>query len=292
MRKIIIDTDIGDDIDDALAIALALNSPELQVIGITTVYRNTELRTKLVLQLLRAFERLDIPVATGIGAPLLAKTDVQNIPCQWLDDYHDIQGNCSRHAVDFLLEQAEAHPDVTIVAIGPLTNIAAAVRKAPETMKRVKVVMMAGMHSTYYPEWNVVCDPEAARIVFESVLDLTMVGLDVTLQCRLTEADVAHIKKMASSRVSFLSRLLTQWMDSSKHLPILHDPLTIAYISHPELLKMEPKRIAVECQGEFTRGMTVVQQDVFFNRPQENNVLAATAVDSKSFIDLFMQRLF
>jgi purine nucleosidase len=292
MKKIIIDTDIGDDIDDALAIALALNSPELNVIGLTTVYKNTPIRTKLSLQLLKEYGRLDIPVATGIGAPLVNKVDTNFIPCQWADDYRDIEPNCDLHAVDFLIDQAAKNPDVTIVAIGPLTNIACAVRKAPEVMKKVDILLMAGMTSTHNAEWNVVCDPEAARVVFDSGLKLTMVGLDVTLQCRLSEEDVAKIKGATKSELDFLSRLLSQWMDSSKHLPILHDPLTVAYLSHPELLEMKPKRIVVECAGEFTRGMTVEQQDVFHKRPVETNVNVAVGVDSKSFVELFMQRLF
>lgn len=292
MKKIMIDTDIGDDIDDALAISLTLNSPELELIGLTTVYKNTRIRTKLALQLLQAYGRLDIPVATGIGAPLVNKVDTDSIPCQWADDYENIHANCEQHAVDFLIEQAAKHPDVTIVAIGPLTNIASAVIKAPDIMKQVDIVMMAGMYSTPYPEWNVVCDPEAARIVFDAGLKLSMVGLDVTLQCRLSDEDVARIKNAAVSEVHFLSRLLTQWMDSSKHLPILHDPLTVAYLSHPELLEMKRKRILVEYKGEYTRGVTVEQQDVFFGRPVETNVNVAVNVDHNRFIEMFMQRLF
>lgn len=292
IRKIIIDTDIGDDIDDALAIALALNSPELDLIGLTTVYRNTPIRTKLALQLLKAYGRLDIPVATGIGKPLFAETNIDDIPCQWSDEYHDIGLNSDQHAIDFLIEQVRLDPEITIVAIGPLTNIACAVMKAPEVMKQANIVMMGGMYSAYYPEWNIVCDPEAAAIVFNAGLRLTMVGLDVTLKCRLNEADVEKIKRASQSEVSFLSRLLTQWMDSSKHLPILHDPLTVAYVSHPELLKVAPKRMLVECKGEHTRGMTVEEQDVFFGRPTETNMLVAVDVLRDQFVDMFMQRLF
>lgn len=292
MRKIIIDTDIGDDIDDALAIVLALKSPELDLVGLTTVYRNTSIRTKLALQLLKAYGRLDIPVAKGIGKPMFAKTNVEDIPCQWSDDYHDIEMNCDQHAVDYIIQQVQRDPEITIVAIGPLTNIACAVMKMPEVMKQANIVLMGGMYSAHYPEWNIVSDPEAAEIVFSSGLRLTMVGLDVTLKCRLTEEDVEKIKQASKSEIGFLSRLLTQWMDSSKHLPILHDPLTVSYLCHPELLKIEPKRILVECKGEHTRGMTVEQREVFFNRPLETNVNVAVDVNKEAFVELFMQRLF
>lgn len=291
IRRIVIDTDIGDDIDDALAIVLALNSPELDVVGLTTVYRNTPLRTKLALQLLKAYGRLDIPVAGGIGRPLLSETDTGSIPCQWAEEYHDIDLNCQQHAADFLIDQVRRDPKVAIVAIGPLTNVACAVMKAPEVMRQAEIVMMGGMHSAFYPEWNIVCDPEAAQIVFSSGLNLTMIGLDVTLKCRLTQSDVDRIKRAGRSEIAFLSRLLLQWMDSSKHLPILHDPLTIAYLSHPDLLEFAPKKISVECKGEFTRGMTVEHRDVFFDRPLETNVLAAVDVKSEAFIQLFLQRL-
>lgn len=291
IRRIVIDTDIGDDIDDALAIVLALKSPELEVAGLTTVYRNTGLRTKLALQLLKAYERPDIPVATGIGSPLLTQTDAGSIPCQWLDGYSDIESNCSQHAVDFLIDQVSRDPKITIVAIGPLTNIACAVMKSPEVMRQAEIVLMGGMHSAFYPEWNIVCDPEAAAIVFNSGLKLTMVGLDVTLKCRLTQSDVDRIKLRGKSETAFLSRLLSQWMDSSKHLPILHDPLTIAYLSHPDLLEFQPKKVSVECKGEFTRGMTVEHRDVFFDRPMDVNVLAAVEVRQEAFIQLFLERL-
>lgn len=291
IRRIVIDTDIGDDIDDALAIVLALNSPELDLAGLTTVYRNTGLRTKLALQLLKAYGRLDIPVATGIGSPLINKTDTASIPCQWAEEYRDIDLNCEQHAADFLIDQVRRDPDLTIVAIGPLTNIACAVMKAPEVMRGANIVMMGGMHSAFYPEWNIVCDPEAARIVFDAGLKLTMIGLDVTLKCRLTQADVDRIKRAGKMETDFLSRLISMWMDSSKHLPILHDPLTVAYLSHPDLLDLAPKKISIECKGEFTRGMTVEHRDVFFERPMETNVLAAVEVKSEAFIQLFLQRL-
>ncbi|MBA9088125.1 purine nucleosidase/pyrimidine-specific ribonucleoside hydrolase [Fontibacillus solani] len=292
IRKVIIDTDIGDDIDDALAIVLALNSPELDVIGLTTVYKNTPLRTKLALQLLKAYGKTDIPVATGIGAPMLAQANVEEIPCQWSEEYHDIESGYDQHAADFLIEQVRNDPEVTIAAIGPLTNLACAVMKEPDVMKRARIVLMGGMYSAFYPEWNIVSDPEAAHIVFNSGLHLEMVGLDVTLKCRLSQQDVERIKQTGQSGVHFLSRLLTQWMDSSRHLPILHDPLTIAYLSHPDLLTMKAKKIAVECKGEFTRGMTVDQQDVFFGRPVEGNAEVAVDVKSEKFIELFMTRLF
>lgn len=158
-------------------------------------------------------------------------------------------------------------------------------------MRQADIVIMGGMYSAFYPEWNIMCDPEAAKIVFGSGLKLTMVGLDVTLKCRLTEFDVDRIKRTGTSEIEFLSRLLTQWMDSSKHLPILHDPLTIAYLSHPDLLEIAPKKISVECQGELTRGMTVEHRDVFFDRPMAANVSAAVDVNKEAFIQLFLQRL-
>lgn len=231
-------------------------------------------------------------MATGIGKPMFAKTNVDHIPCQWSDEYHDIDMNCDQHAVDFLIEQVQRDPEITIVAIGPLTNLACAIMKAPEVMKQANVVLMGGMYSAYYPEWNIVCDPEAAQIVFSAGLQPTMVGLDVTLKCRLTQEDVEKIKQATKSEIGFLSRLLTQWMDSSKHLPILHDPLTVAYLSHPDLMKLKSKRILVECKGEHTRGMTVEEQDVFFGRPVETNVHVAVDVKNESFIELFMQRMF
>src|SRR5690625_3179768 len=293
MQKIILDTDIGDDIDDALALAFILKSPELDLIGISTVYKNTKLRTKQALSLLEAYERNDIPVATGVGKPFFEKVDVNEVPCQWSETYADTVYNCDIHGVDLILQLIKENPEAKLVGIGPLTNIATAIIKEPETMKNVELVLMAGMYLSHYSEWNIACDPVASRIVFESGLRITMVGLDVTLHCKLDQKDVSDIKGVVDKGSNLLSEMMTKWEDEVTHLPILHDPLTIAYLTHPHLLTLEKKQLHIECNGEFTRGMTVDQKDVFYERPlKESNVTVATNVDYKNFNKLFKKRVF
>ena len=292
MRDIIIDTDVGDDIDDALALALALNSPELNIRGITTVFRNTDLRTQLALKLLKTFRRDDIPVARGIAKPIMEQWDTTLIPnqCALLDE--EIEYNCNLHAVDFIIEEVMKQDNIVLVPIGPLTNIAAAIIKKPSIVHNTQIVMMGGMANVPYPEWNIVCDPEAAAIVFNSGIPITMVGLDVTLKCRLNEEQLNQINKSNNEQHNFLSSLIDVWMKTSGILPILHDPLALAVLIDPSLVETQDMHIKVETKGEFTRGVTVDSVNVFTGERQKPNANVCVDVDADRFIDLFLERVF
>lgn len=292
MQNVIIDTDIGDDIDDAYALAYALAEPGLNVLGVTTAFRNTRLRSQLVLQLLRAYGRLDVPVAEGIRQPLNTPADVEDIPAHWDEGVNPVEPNCSMDAVRFIIETARRHPDTAILAIAPLTNIACAVRIAPDVMRGVPLYVMCGMYSAHYPEWNVCCDPEAADIVFKSYERVTMVGLDVTLKCRMTPEEVEAMQAVDDERVRLLSRWTRKWMERSHHMPILHDPLTAAAIAHPELIEFEPMQLRVERSGEFSRGVTARRVDAFWGSEPPANAAVAAKVDCERFKDLFFARVF
>jgi inosine-uridine nucleoside N-ribohydrolase len=290
MKKIIIDTDIGDDIDDALAIALALNSPELDIVGITTVFRNTTLRTKLAIKLLEVFDREDIPVVKGIEKPIINDWDKNLIPPQSEILKEEITLNTSIDAVDFIIDRLmNSEEKITLITIGPLTNIAMALIKEPKIKDKTEIFMMGGMYSRAIPEWNISCDPEAARVVFDSGIPITMVGLDVTLRCNLEGKDLDSIRSFGNIRTDFLYELLTIWQGNSQRLPILHDPLAVASFIDESLVKKEKMWVRIETRGEFTRGVIVA--DDRDSRKRDSNVNVCIDVDRERFISFFLDRI-
>lgn len=250
---ILFDTDIGDDIDDALALAVACNSPELSLVGITTVFRDAPRRAILSREVLRLLGRDDVPIVAGCSEPLLP--DWENFPegrqlgrqfealdpaLTWTDP---------EHAVNFIIRQVREHSErgnpLTLVPIGALTNIALAFRLAPDIISQCRVVMMGGMWSRAHPEWNFRCDPEAAAIVFSSRAVLSMVGLDVTNQCVLSKEQEELFHQSEHEHARFLGRLITLW----NHRVTLHDPLTILTL-FSDVVEFEPKRIKIGLHGD------------------------------------------
>ncbi len=254
--NILIDTDIGGDVDDALALALALNTPSVRIVGITNVYLANAWRAGVTKELLRVYGREDIPVCTGAEKPLIGWWDESRIPNS-SPDYGEYRGEKLPHAADFIIQKAEEIDDLVLLAIGPLTNVGLALAKAPHIAGRLKIYMMGGQVNKAHPEWNIVCDPEAARIVFESGADITMVGLDVTNRCQFTRAEVDEIKNTPRPGASRLGVMMEQFIVNFGYLPILHDPLALAALLWPELVRLERKNILIETRGEFTRGLTI-----------------------------------
>ena len=164
--KLLIDTDIGGDVDDALALGLALNSPELDIVGVTNVYLANQWRANVTRNMLRVYGREDIPVCTGAEKPLIGWWDENRIPNS-SRDFGEIAGRALPPACDFIVQMAEQHEELTIGAIGPLTNVGLAIAKAPYIVPKLRIVMMGGQINRAHPEWNIVCDPEAAGIVLQ-----------------------------------------------------------------------------------------------------------------------------
>ena len=298
-ERIIIDTDIGDDIDDVLAIALALMSPELDVIGITTVFKNTALRSRMAQKLLRIVGRQNIPVATGLGQPLSPSGSfadhlkLDDVPNQYTEDMAEEKENCSKDAVSFLCETILNAPgEITLVGIGPLTNIAASlIRLNQERVKIRRIVLMGGAYGFHAAEYNILCDPEAAKIVFESGVDLVCTGLDVTLQCQLDQQAVKRIQDAGTPMGFFLHQMIECW--GGRHL-YLHDPLAIGILVDPSIVRTQRKHIRIETKGEWTRGMTYSTQelDKWWDVNQNNeNATICTEVDNLQFVSLFLNRI-
>ena len=275
--RILIDTDIGGDVDDALALAMALNTPEIEIVGITNVYLANAWRAGVTKELLRVYGCGEIPVCTGAEKPLIGWWDENRIPNS-SPDYGEYRGEKLPHAADFIIRKAEEIDGLILLAIGPLTNVGIALAKAPHIAKRLKIYMMGGQLNKAHPEWNIVCDPEATRIVFESGADITMVGLDVTNRCQFTKDEVDEVHFAGNPRAERLGLMMEQFIQNFGYLPILHDPLALAALIWSDLLKLERKRVLIETRGELTRGLTI---DCDWGDGQE--VWAATDVNVEGF---------
>jgi purine nucleosidase len=307
LTKIIIDTDIGDDVDDALALAFALRCPELNILGVTTVYKNTALRAELAAKLLALYGRSDIPAVQGITQPLARKVDENEIPaqCSVLED--SCHNRADQFAPDFIVSTAMRNPGLNIVTLGPLSNLAACIQKAPEVMKNCRLTIMGGMTQNAFPEGNISSDPEAAKIVFESGIPISMLGLDVTLKCSLSFDGIAKIRDRGLMETDLLYKLIHIWKQETltniyrawgnpppvdgEYSTGMHDPMTIAFEALPSLFKTKSTLIAVETAGEYTRGITVERMNVFNRQPYGYNTNLVTDVQREKFMELFLNRI-
>ena len=305
-RKIIIDTDPGQ--DDAVAILFALGSPELEVMALTTLAGNvplemTQRNARIVLEIAG---RGDIPVYAGCDAPLArplvtaehvhGKTGLDGI-----DLFEPTAALAPGHAVDALIRILREEPagSVTLVPIGPLTNIATAFQRAPDIIPRVQeIVLMGGAYFevgniTPAAEFNIFVDPEAAKIVFASGAPLTVVPLDVT-HGALTSRD--WIETMRGTGP--VGRAVAGWTDfferydrekyGSEGAP-LHDPCTIAWLLAPDLFQGRRINVEIETQGEFTTGMTVA--DWWRVSGREANAMFLRHIERDGFLALLTERL-
>ncbi|MBQ8884789.1 MAG: nucleoside hydrolase [Clostridia bacterium] len=295
-KKYIIDTDIGDDIDDAFAIAQAIDYG-LEIIGVTTVFKNVLERTQIARKLLKLFNRSDIPVFCGLGEGLNGKLRTNERLCQWTEDlpeYAAEQDKDGALAVDFLIESAAKYKDeLVIMAIGPLTNIATAIKRAPEVMKGVgKVLLMGGDYSRQYCEWNIICDLEASNVVFSSECPLVCVGYDVTVQTRMSQSEEKRVLETDCNNEerAYLKELYTLWRkDRPETVRLeLHDPLTVYYEVNPSAFSMKEGKILLETSGTLTRGMTL-DADVFDRRKGGKKILFAESADILLFKKQFFE---
>lgn len=306
-RKIIIDTDPGQ--DDAVAILLALASPELEVLGITAVAGNVPLpltakNARIVCELAG---RPDIKVFAGCDAPLSRKLvtaehvhgktglDGPILP----DPRMPLQG---AHAVDFLIEtlRAEAPGSVTLCPIGPLTNIATAFRRAPDIAQRVQeIVLMGGAYFevgniTPTAEFNIYVDPEAAEIVFASGAPITVMPLDVTHKALTTRARIEAFRALGTEP----GRMVAEWTDFFERFDIakygsegapLHDPCVIAWLLQPDLFSGRRINVEIETTGTYSTGMTVADWWGVSGRPA--NALFIGDIDADGFYRLLTERI-
>jgi purine nucleosidase len=277
---ILLDTDIGSDIDDAFALALVLNSPELDLLGVTTVSGDAEARARLAAKMLEDAGRLDVPVVAGAsGKPLPIEQCLlaENLKSPSL---------LPIAAEEFLESEIRRRPgQITIVAIGPLTNIAALLKKYPDAAKEIKqIVLMGGsIERGYAPgskpeaEYNIKMDPAAAQVVFTSGVPIVMAPLDVTAMLQLDAAARHRIFTRLTPITNDLTLLYHLW---NHETPTLFDPMAVALLIDPGLCETKPMAIEVDNEG-FTREAS--------GKPA--NATVALHTDPAKFFQFYLNRV-
>lgn len=283
---IILDTDIGDSIDDALALAFALHSPELDVRAVTTVIDDVESKTRLAWKMLGVYNRRDIALAMGAPEPLLdPATSTKSKEFDVLTRNDIIPDAARKRAADLIVDTAlQSRGKITIVAIGPLTNVALALKTDPRIKNNIeRIVIMGGAYFSSESEYNVKRDRAAAEIVFHSGVPITAVGLDVTSQCKLREEDLDRMRVADDPSSNFLIRLI-DLAEQQTHdpNPTLYDPLAIAAVFRPDLLEMQAGTVDVPLSGS---GQTV------FNAAAGAKTQVGVRVNAAAFLDLFVDRV-
>jgi inosine-uridine nucleoside N-ribohydrolase len=301
---VLIDCDPGH--DDAMALLLALASPELELLGVTTVHGNATLdkTTANALRVLELAGRGDVPVAAGADRPLMREPRIA-------DHVHGESGldgpdlppaagaPVTAHAVDFLAERLHsAGRPVTLIPTGPLTNIALLLARHPDAARHVdRIVLMGGAiaegNVTPAAEFNIWVDPEAAARVFASGLDITMIGLDITHRALMTAEHAERLR--AAGRVgslvaelwAFYHRFHSRVYDFPG-APV-HDALAVAQVIRPDFVRAEHRHVAIECASELCRGRTVV--DLWEVTGGAPNAHVGVDVEANAFLDLLVERI-
>jgi purine nucleosidase len=307
-RKIIVDTDPGQ--DDAVAILLALGSPkELEVLGIVAVAGNVGVHqnAKNALKILELAGKTDVPVYVGCERPMRHKL----VTAEYVHGKTGLDGpdlpepaikTKEQHGVDFIIDTLRREPTgtVTLCALGPLTNLAMAFVKAPDIVAKVQeIVLMGGGlfeggNVTPAAEFNIYVDPEAADVVFHSGITITQAPLDLSHFMLSTKARVERFRSLGNKTGVATAEMLEffERFDETKYGwegGPLHDPCVIAYLLKPELFKSKHVNVTIETQSELTRGMTVVDYWGVTGRVKNTNYLRSG--DADGFYELLFERL-
>jgi inosine-uridine nucleoside N-ribohydrolase len=302
--QILIDCDPGH--DDAIALLLALASPEVELLGVTTVSGNQTLdkTTANALRVLEFVGRDDVPVAAGADRPLVRERFV----AAYVHGESGLDGPdlpsprgapVAAHAVDFLAEAIDgARGPVTLVPVGPLTNVALLLARYPDVAGRLeRIVLMGGAigegNVTPAAEFNIWADPEAARRIFESGLAVTMIGLDVTHKALVGPA---HYERLRSSgRTGTLVAELLEFFNEFHRTTYgfdgspIHDAVAVAHVARPGLVQTVTRHVAIETESELCRGRTVV--DLWRRTDNEPNAEVAVDIDAERFVELLIERV-
>src|SRR5215469_10977495 len=304
-RRIILDCDPGH--DDAIAILLAAHAPQLKLEAITTVAGNQTVQktSTNALKVCSLAGIRDIPIAAGMDRPLVQQQEVA-------PEIHGESGLdgpslpapsltlAPVHAVDLLIDLLMSSAgDLTIVATGPLTNIATAIRREPRIVPKIQqITLMGGAiglgNWTPAAEFNIFVDPEAASIVFGCGRPITMVGLEVTHQAQATEEVRERIRKLSNPVAQLVDELLEFFAKSYLTVfgfpaPPVHDPCAVACLMEPDVLTSKPMRVEIELRGEFTRGRTVCDQ--YGKTGRAPNAHVGLEINTRRFWDLLIETL-
>ena len=305
MKRIPVIMDVDTGIDDAVALILAMSSPQIELKGVTVVAGNQTIEKTLTntLAVVECFGNGDIPVAKGAAKPLVRELNIG-------DDTHGESGlgtaklpapqmqPHSLDAVDFLRETLESsQQNITIVPVGSLTNIALLLMCYPHVKDKIeKIVLMGGGafegNATAVSEYNIYRDPEAARVVFDSGVDIVMCGLDVTMKSYATKEDIQRIESTGTQAGRFCSEAFEFYYQSyinNTRLPgcAVHDAVAVAYLLHPEWISTRRAYVTVDIDGEETLGQTVCDFRPDRNKTMDNTTVCLD-IDREKFIDLLV----
>lgn len=294
--RIILDTDIGTDVDDCLALALILKSPELRLEGITCVYGDVLLRSRMVMKLLELYGTR-VPVMAGARKPLMGLR-----PVYW--EGHEGEGVLEagderlmpepEFAADYIVRMVMANPGlIHLVGIGPLTNIALALLKEPRVAEQVaQITLMGGVVRGLdrldlpYSEHNILCDADAAHVVFSSGAPINVIPLDLTTRVKVNRDGMERIRQGGTAFHAAVVGQLERYPRFEKQgWTNLHDPLAVASVIDPSLVRMEAVRIDVETGGRHTLGATVMRAQA------DSRSRVAVDVDVERFEAFFIERV-
>ncbi|MFT4413749.1 nucleoside hydrolase [Fredinandcohnia humi] len=305
MKKVIIDSDFG--IDDAVALFLAIDSEDLDVLGITTIYGNVDVEQATMNGhfLLEFLNASNIPIYRGAGTPLVRERYVSDethgkyglgniVIDKKYEDWH------TKTAPSYMIEMAQKYPDeITLITLGPLTNVANALTKNPDAMSQIKEIISMGGgvfkgNMSPVAEFNIWCDPEAAKIVYDSQIPVKMVGLNVTHEVVLTPNDSTFIKLIGGEKGALLSEMLEYyttfyWNQEQIMGCVMHDPLAVAVASDQSIIDFMHAHVDISL-SEVTRGECIV--DVLHAWSKPNNSFVGMSVCPETFFDHFYKTLF
>lgn len=338
--RVLIDTDLGDDTDDAAALMLALACPQIEIVGITTVFKDTKKRREMVKDLLRIHGRTDIPVYAGHGRALVdQKFKEEEEPIQypllsmdgaWRTEVGNQsaaagQGGSASPSVeasqpatasqsamasqsatdsqptavspsatsnqpaaeDFLLQKLEEYPDVILLSMGPMTNLAMACRKNPGRMEHARIIGMGGAFLSSAPEWNIVCDPEAADIVMRTCKNVTLMGLDVTKYLRIGEDRLERWRARKDPAMEYYLKGVELFQKKTGYPVTFHDVLLVAYLIDPEVVTLKKGDFAVELNGTLTRGTMADRSNYYEVDPEiDSDFTYAVSLDLPRFFEI------
>lgn len=289
--KILIDTDFGDDTDDAAAFRLALTCGCLDIAAVTTVFGDTEKRAEMVLEFLSLYGKNDIPVAAGHGKALIERDhNAGPEPIQYpvLKNRPKLLTNMP--AEDLILQCVRDNPDLVILAMGAMTNLAMAFLREPELMRHVKILAMGGAFFDAKPEWNIACDPEAARLVMEQSENLIMMGLDVTKYLKITPQMLRSWKDRNDPVMDYFLEGVSLFQKTTGFPVTFHDVLLTACLLDPEVVSLQRGSYTVELSGSLTRGTLVSLSNYYeIDAPEEGRLLFASHVDIERFFQILEQ---
>ena len=300
-KKIFLDTDIGDDIDDALALIMLLKM-NVDIVGISTVFKNTDLRARLANKIVKMMGK-NIPVYKGYGKPFAYDVDLHSSFAQYekdLDnDCYKARNENEEDAVDAIIDACYKYQkDLIVLAIGPYTNLAKAIQKDKKAFELIdKIVVMGCCFYEQFVEYNAAMDPEATDVVMRAELPIHFVSADVTWKVQLNDEQTNFVLNYHDDGIDgYCAELVRLWKKNCWFNPVLHDPLAAYYCIDNSICECEYIWSEVELNGTITRGMTPNRDHFlkYLEKPLDgkHRIYVTKSVDAKRFNNLFVKTMF